>query len=71
MKFEIIKVGIFNLQVCTDAKDEEFKELTREVNKKLPCGTINGWIMSKRQEVKPVPCELAEFNNCRHIIFDC
>lgn len=69
MKFTIMGQKLLGISVCSDARDEEFDELTRQVNAECPCGTENGWTISTRAEVAPIKC--ADDPTCRHFIFDC
>ena len=66
---DIIQEGALNLQVCSNAKDDELEKLTKIVNEMYLCGTTLGWVLSRREEVKPVQCQ--DMPDRRHFIFDC
>ena len=61
MTAEVLRTGIFNIQVCipvdwTDAQVLEFAE------SEYPCGTENGWLI--RREGDKALCGAPERNPC-------
>lgn len=63
---QIIKQGVLNLQVCTNMNEEDTEQAVNDI---YPCGTTAGWVLSKREEVKPVEC--GEKKGFIHYILDC
>jgi hypothetical protein len=64
----VTRVSLLSMQVCVPADwtDEQTREFA---NRENLCGITNGWVVSSRAEVAPVPCEGR--NGFKHIILDC
>ena len=66
--YEVIKVGIFNLQVCSNCPPEEVDSLEMAVREFDPAGTTGNWHIEKEGKLAPVICE----NGDRwHYVFSC
>lgn len=67
-KPQVTKNGFVCMQVCVPAawNDDEIREFA---NRENLCGTTNGWVVSGREEVTPVPCEGRD--GFKHVILDC
>lgn len=73
MKAEVIRNGIFSMQVCVpgDFTDEQ---ITNFANTENPCGTKRGWAVRKEGheliagDAERVKCSLID--NCVHVMLD-
>jgi len=63
---EIIRVKFLSLQVCTNFEETRIEKI---VNELYPCGTSNGWVLSKREETAPISCDTKK--GFTHYILDC
>jgi hypothetical protein len=64
----VTSVKLLCLQVCVPDEwdNEAIRTFANEANL---CGTTNGWVVSDRPEVAPVPCEGRK--GFKHVILDC
>lgn len=72
MKAEVVRQGLFDLQVCVPAKWND-EEITNFANSVVPCGTTAGWIMRTDEALlngDPVRCPCQERDGCVHVTFD-
>ena len=67
--YEIIKSGVFNLQVCSNCPPKNIKECEEAVRLFSPAGTANNWFVEKKGKLKPVKC--ADSKKRWHYVFSC
>lgn len=64
--FEITKMSLLNLQVCSKLPKEEIEYM---VNRYSPSGTSNGWHLEKEGNLAPVDCSKGD--GSKHYVFTC
>lgn len=64
--FEILRMSLLNLQVCSKLSDAEVSEA---VNKYSPSGTSNGWRLETEGDLAPLECDNKD--GSKHYIFSC
>lgn len=66
--YEIIRMSLLNLQVCSNCPPEKMDLLEVSVKSFSPSGTTGNWQIVKDGDLAPVPCS----NGGRwHYIFSC
>lgn len=64
--FQVTKMSIFNLQVCSSKTEDEVLKWAREFS---PAGTEGNWQKTEDVKLRPVVC--AENSSRKHYVFEC
>ena len=55
--FEVIKVALFDMRVCSNCPPERKLELEDAVRLMCPAGTTENWHLNEERGYEPVECE--------------
>lgn len=66
--YEIIKMNLLNLQVCSNCPPKEIDKINDAIRLYSPAGTSNNWYIEKNGNLAPVKCEKGDR---WHYIFTC
>jgi DNA polymerase II large subunit len=67
--YEVIRMSILQLQVCSPIPPEESDKVEKAVQKNFPSGTRGNWRLETEGKVSPVKC--SEKENHWHYLFSC
>lgn len=66
--YEVTRMGLLNIQVCSNCPPEEMDKVEEVVRTHDPAGTTGNWFIEKEGDLGPVECS----NGGRwHYVFTC
>ena len=72
IKFQILREGLLQLQVCCNLSPEEMKERQKEFESLMPpSGTRIGWVLDWKEAGEFAPVKCGELDGFWHYILWC